>query len=250
VSERPRISAIIPVRNRSGIRFENCLGSLRWQDVGAKAIEIIVSDFGSDPEQARSIAELAEAHGARVVRTETAAYWNRSRALNIGIRASSADVLFCTDADMIFFPNFVSSILQEHTERPGKAMVVCKCSDLPESVGERRWRPDDLDELRRATRVRRSPGTGACQAAPRDFFFHARGYDEKYWYWGKEDLDMFSRAERYGLEPRWIHEKTTMMHQWHPESPAKKKGLSWRWNDMRWRFTRHRVVKNRRGWGE
>jgi hypothetical protein len=69
-AQAPQISAIIPVRNRSGVGLTNCLRSLRWQELDEVALEIVVSDFGSDPEHAKSIEQAAAEHRARVVRTD------------------------------------------------------------------------------------------------------------------------------------------------------------------------------------
>ena len=50
------LSVIIPVRNRSGDRLENCLRSLRWQeDIDHTQVEILIVDFGSDAEHKDAI---------------------------------------------------------------------------------------------------------------------------------------------------------------------------------------------------
>ncbi|MCC6217394.1 MAG: glycosyltransferase [Polyangiaceae bacterium] len=244
----PAISVVIPVRNRSGTRLENCLASLRWQSVPADQVEIVLSDFGSDEASRADIAAIAGGVGARVAYTETAEIWNRSRALNLGIQAATGAVVLCTDADMIFAPNFLQTILdvQRSSDRP--RMVHCACHDLPEAVPERRWSPDDFESLRAQAEFRDLGGTGACQAAAREFFFRVRGYDEKYLHWGAEDIDMTRRAERAGLEIEWISDRTAMLHQWHRKVHLDKK-LQWKLNRWRFRLTGWIVVKNRRGWG-
>jgi hypothetical protein len=127
-------------------------------------------------------------------------------------------------------------------------MVLSRCTDLPESA-ERPIDAAEFEVLRASGVLRDTPGTGACQAASRDFFLHARGYDEKYVFWGKEDLDMVERAVRYGLEPVWIHEHTAMCHQWHPTTKHDRK-LLWNYNKLRFFLTKRIIVKNRAGWGE
>jgi glycosyltransferase involved in cell wall biosynthesis len=247
----PRLSAIIPVRNRAGTRLRNCLASLRWQQLPAEQLEIVLSDFGSDDAHAASIRELAEQFDARVTRVEEFGDWNRSRALNLGIQASTGDYVFCTDADMIFAPNFVPEILAVHDRKQassGKALVVCHCTDLPESVPEREYQLEDFERLRAAGNCRRSPGTGACQSAEREFFFTARGYDEKFIHWGSEDTDMRDRAIASGLEMVYISDHTAMLHQWHPTSRFSRL-IQNRKNAIRWYFTRKQVVKNLDGWG-
>jgi len=243
----PTISTIIPVRNRSGVRLLNCLGSLRWQDVDTDH-EIIISDFGSDLPHSQSIDQVAEELDVRIVRTATDETWNRSRALNIGIQAAAGDYVFCTDADMIFQPNFVSTLLATHREASKDVMIHCRCHDLPEDVPEKEWAARDFEELRSQATVRAVRGTGACQSATREFFERVRGYDEKFKYWGAEDVDMTARAERFGLDIHWVSNATSMLHQWHPTMKHDRR-LLWRVNRWRYRLTKHIIVKNRSGWG-
>ena len=57
-----------------------------------------------------------------------------------------------------------------------------------------------------------------------------------------------SAAERYGLTLSWL-EGTTMLHQWHP-TMKRDKPLRFHINRIRYKLTRHQVVKNRGGWGQ
>jgi glycosyltransferase involved in cell wall biosynthesis len=243
----PKLSVVIPVRNRAGQRADNCLRSLRWQDLSASDFEIVLSDFGSDPEQARALAEIAERYDARVVATRTGELWNRSRALNIGIQAARGRYVMCTDIDMMFRPNFLSTVVGR-LDANDKRLVVSRCHDLPPSVPEQPWTVDDYDALEAKASYRPSHGTGACQATKRSFFFDVRGYDEKYVFWGFEDGDMLFRAQLVGLTPCWIHEQTSMLHQWHRNVARDK--LHYKYiNKLRFWITRFRIEKNPSGWG-
>jgi glycosyltransferase involved in cell wall biosynthesis len=251
-SEAPEISVIVPVRDRSGARLDNCLGSLRWQRHDGvllnDRVEIIVSDFGSESPHREAIRELAAKHGARVVRTETREVWNRSLVLNIGIRASTGRHVLATDADMVFEENFLGAAL-DALERNPDAFVCCQCHDLPERLADQPWDAERASRIPELGTVRNFNGTGACQAARREFFEAVRGYDQGYVYWGSEDRDMFHRAERYGLQVEWLNERTCMGHQWHPTlRDARKFRASL--NNWRYKLTRWRVVKNNRAWGQ
>ena len=241
------ISVVIPIRNRAGARLDNCLRSLRWQDVSFD-VELVIADFGSDDAQAAALQSLAASHGAVVVREATDALWNRSRALNLGIQASTGRYVLCTDADMIFTPDFLQAAVEALQQSDDRALVLCRCHDLPESVAEMPRSRDELPFLRSAASVRQTSGTGACQAATRAFFFAVRGYDEAFEYWGAEDNDMVDRATRYGLQPTWLGEQPAMFHQWHAtmknDRPFKRKLNHWRYKLTRWQ-----VVKNRKRWG-
>lgn len=246
-SDAPKLSVIVPVRDRAGTRLDNCLRSLVWQDVDAP-VELLLSDFGSSPSFAAELQELAETHGARVIRTDTEEIWNRSRALNIGIRAAKGVFVLCTDADMIFAPNFLATLLEAQEQQADRAMVVCRCRDLPESVPEQPWERSSYPALVAQAPFREKLGTGACQMAPRAFFEEARGYDEAFKFWGMEDNDMRHRSGLWGLQLTWVHERTSMLHQWHP-SDRGKKPVRKMLNDIRFHLTKWRVRKNPNGWG-
>ncbi len=237
------ISVVIPLRNRAGIRLQNCLASLRRQtDIDTSAVELVLSDFGSNPEHAADIKRVAEEFGAVTVRTEDQQIWNRSRALNRGIAATNAPITLCTDADMIFESNFLSVILSSIKAVGGLGMAVCRCRDLPDLGPERRYDETDFSILKSKATIRPTGGTGACQAAATAWFKKVGGYDEKYVHWGFEDTDMFYRAKKDGLVPCWIHDRTSMLHQYHPTMRHDRLVLKWK-NKLRYYLTRGQIVK-------
>ena len=249
MTKSPLVSAIIPVRNRSNARLENCLRSLRWQDIPSEKYEILISDFGSEPCEAQKLKDLADRYEGRIVRFDTDEIWNRSRALNHGIREALGRYVFCTDADMIFEPTFLATLLAAQQENRENALVVCRCRDLPESVPERIRSKEEYPALLGEAAFRKNfGGTGACQMALRSYFEEVRGYDEGFKFWGMEDNDMKFRATRHGLRLAWVHEDTSMLHQWHP-SDRGKKPVSKLLNDLRFYVSRYRVKKNPKGWG-
>jgi len=222
--------------------------------VAPEALEVVLVDYGSGPVHREDIARAAAAHGARVTRVEAGGLWNRSRALNCGLRVARGRYLLCTDVDMIFSPNFVAELLRHHGAweargAQGRGLILfSRCLDLPEAAGLARWERGDYERLRALCAERPTQGTGACQCAPREFFFHARGYDEGFEHWGAEDDDMRARALRHGLTAAWVSPSATMLHQWHPTT---KDAHPWRRRLNKWRLylTRWRVRKNARGWG-
>ncbi len=244
----PKLSVIIPIRNRGGDRVGNCLRSLRWQDAPAESFEVVLSDYGSDALHLDALRALADEYGARVVHTPTRSIWNRARALNLGIRAARGEYVFCTDADMIFASNFISTLLAAQERAAGHAMVLCKCRDLPEEVTEQRWDAREFPQLLQRASFRPRLGTGACQMAKRTFFFDIRGYDEKFIFWGAEDGDMTRRAIRFGLAPVWVEEQTSMLHQWHPTMRTQRPFLKFL-NDARFHLTKYQLRKNGARWG-
>lgn len=248
MTAEPLISVIIPLRNRGGHRLDNCLRSLRWQELPAERVELLISDFGSDDAHREALAPMAEAHGVRVVFHDTREIWNRARALNIGIRAARGRYVLCTDADMIFAPTFLPTVVQAQQEADDAALVVCQCRDLPSTVEERAYALEDFPALLQASYYRKRLGTGACQMALRGMFHTLRGFDEGYKFWGLEDTDMTFRAQRHGLRLAWVHPRTAMLHQWHP-TDRNKRPLRKLVNDARFHLTKYVRRKNPGGWG-
>ena len=208
----------------------------------------MIVDFGSDAEHKDAIQKASETLQARVVRVDIEGLWNRSRALNYGLRAAQGQYLFCTDVDMIFAPNFLSCMMSQHHQKEQAYIVFSRCQDLPESVPLQAYEKENYTHLFEQSTQRATQGTGACQSAHRQFFFDARGYDEAFQHWGAEDDDMRSRAIRYGLTPHWISPQTSMLHQWHPTTKHQRPWRK-RWNQARLYLTRWKIKKNPKQWG-
>lgn len=240
------ISVIIPCRDRSGLRLSACLNSLRWQDAPSASVDIILSDFGSSPSHQSSLRDLSDQYDCRLVRTDTDELWNRSKALNIGIQNAQTDYVLCTDVDILFAPDFLSTVIAELSN--GKKLVVCRCRDLPQNVSVQNWEKTDFPGLVLQSTFRKFPGTGACQATRRDWLIGVRGYDEGYVFWGYEDRDMVWRARRAGLDVTWIHDSTSMLHQWHRKMDNDHRLLLYK-NKLRYFTTGFVLRKNRDGWG-
>jgi len=245
---QPELSVVIPIRNRAGVRLDNCLRSLRWQRWEGEEPEILLSDYGSDPEQLADIREIAARHRTRVAHTAAPGLWNRSHALNLGIQAAAGRVVLCTDCDMIFAPTFLRAVRQALEDAQHQTLVLCKCRDLPNEVPEQPWKLEDFETLLEKSTFRVAQGTGACQATLRQWFYDVRGYDEKYVFWGFEDKDMVRRARRSGLSLSWVHEQTQMLHQWHPTT-KNQRYVRKQWNKLRYKLTGWIIRKNPGGWG-
>lgn len=246
----PLLTVVVPIRNRSGVRLENCLRSLRWQEgVSRDDVEILISDFGSEPKHREAVEQSASTYGARVHHTTHDGLWNRSRALNIGVKRANGKYTVCTDVDMVFAPSFLAVLMQEQKRLDGRGMLLCQSRDLPQETEGKAVSLEEYDAYVNMTTMRPTHGMGGCQCAQTQWFHSVRGYDEGYTYWGAEDTDMVRRAERDGRIVEWVTEKTAMVHQWHPTTKYDKPWLV-RKNKWRLTLTGWIVRKNRGGWGE
>lgn len=126
--------------------------------------------------------------------------FRRAQGLNFGAsmaRQHPGQVLFFTDADMLYPKNF-RDLLEEHVVS-GKAFFPI-CEDLDEEgepVGEYGMR---------------TGGFGICAFTATDFH-RLTGWDETFTAWGREDNDLYKRAKDM-VRARMVI--PGLYHQWHP----------------------------------
>jgi len=100
----PFVSIVIPAKNEER-DFGKCLTSLKALDYPPERLEIILVDNGST-DQTR---EIAQSHGVRVLREDSGTI---ARLRNIGVEASSGEILGFLDADMEVRPNWLKAALE------------------------------------------------------------------------------------------------------------------------------------------
>lgn len=261
LSDVAPLTVVIPVRNRAGQRLRNSLRSLYWQ-TGGRPAQVIVVSFGSTLHINKELSSLCAEEAAKlIIIGDPCRPWNKSLALNVGIRATLPEVplLATMDADMILAPSFLEVVL-ERLQRDPPALVLCRISDLPARIPmppEKTQLLAAFAGLQSLTRLRPRFGSGGFQAARRAFFFDIRGYDEDLHWWGAMDKDLVNRARLAGLDIEWIEERTAMLHQWHPRKhkiltcgrEIDKAKLAWRRNHEMVRVRSAILKRNSRGWG-
>jgi len=230
------ISLIAMTHNRHGSRMYNFVTSLLEQSHPPDEIIIVDTSHG-DYLPARQSAMVDDSINYILRPSFT---FNKSRALNIGIRASKSDYIMTTDIDFIFSPNVIQTVANRLND---KTFVLSEAGYLPDVPVAPPFDWEKLTSLVDSPEHRMSPGT--LQAAHRQFWFDVHGYDERYdGGLGGMDDDMWIRARKHGLELDWIpFGEVTCLHQWHPVSDLKGKCSHL--------FTANpEIVKNSNGWGE
>jgi cellulose synthase/poly-beta-1,6-N-acetylglucosamine synthase-like glycosyltransferase len=174
--------------------------------------------------------------------------WNRSHALNTGIRIADTDFVITSDVDLIFPDNFINKML-EHLENGTE--LHCNAYALPKNFRQYellfkkqfRFKERDLTAL------------GLVQGVKRDVLEELHGFDEFYQIYGAEDTDLNLRLALTGLQTKWLPLKEVpIYHQWHPSSVKRTRSripLGWG------KFIRHYMetnsqvlVRNKEGWGK
>lgn len=259
------ISVVVAVRNRSGYRVENFLKTLRRQAHLSGEVEIVLVDSASSPDHFESLWHLAKAHRATLIRLAAEHPWNKSLALNVGIRAATRRYVFLTDIDMIFQANFIAAALHALEQHHGKVVLHCQSRDLPpHAVKDATDVIAGFDALLAQSRWHTRLGNGACFITTREWLHKVRGMDEAYGQWGAMDRDISMRAQWDGLPVVWL-ENTSFLHQWHVGKQA-----LWRhdpairsaWDTNHRRYSNYlkaaerrqpladQIVRNPESWGE
>lgn len=241
------LHVVLAFRDRDLERVERCLGSLARQTF--RDFKLTFVDYGSRLKLAEHVGELVRRFDfCEHVYCDSRGWpWNRSHALNVGIRRSSARYVLTTDVDVVFPEDFLAILAEE--ARPDRVLH-CFPHYLPE--GFDRWSELSswLGRLRPGDRQIR----GVCQCATTEVLERIRGFDERFYHWGGEDFDLADRLRACGVEEHWLDERTYLFHQWHPTVDWHTPGLMppGLWGRLEaYRLSRQgEVVRNAEGWGE
>lgn len=206
------ISVIIPVRNKSLSRLRRTIDSIKDSEIIG---EIIIVDYGSDTPI------KFPGKKVKVIRYNKNLFFNKSHAINLGIKESKQDYIATLDADIIPSPEFIKAVglylnPKSFIYTRKVRRIQCKWfkSKLPwkelikHSEHWKQWRGVRwTDELSHR-------GTGGIQIYPKKWIIKVRGADEALVGMGGMDGEMLYRAYNTGLHIIQINELT--LHQEHP----------------------------------
>jgi cellulose synthase/poly-beta-1,6-N-acetylglucosamine synthase-like glycosyltransferase len=108
-----RLSVIVAVRNEEK-NIRECLHSLLVQDYPISHTEIMIVDDHSTDQTVRIIQECGQ---GRVQVRRMNEGMGKKAAITEGVRAASGELVVCTDADCLFPPNWLSTIVAFREER-------------------------------------------------------------------------------------------------------------------------------------
>lgn len=103
-----KVSVIIPARNEEN-NIARCLDALLQQNLPADQMEIIVVDDGSSDRTAEVVVGYSN-RGVRIVRLENKAQGKKA-ALTKGIALATHPIIVTTDADCVYLPNWLNTLL-------------------------------------------------------------------------------------------------------------------------------------------
>jgi len=145
-------------------------------------------------------------------------FFNKSNALNIGIKSAVGEFIVIVDIDIVFPVTYLENL--RHKMAPG-IFLTHSAYYLPESFCP--GAVADVFKLDQSIQVYER-FIGLCVAS-RKAFQDIDGYDEHYLFWGGEDDDIIFRLEKSGNKRQHIAAKeANVYHQWHashaPDHPT------------------------------
>ncbi|MGY5850400.1 glycosyltransferase family 2 protein [Salegentibacter sp. F14] len=210
------LSIIYAFRDRDVERVKLSMESLRNQK--SQNFEVIFVDYGSDSETSNKVQKALESFefcNYSYLHTSQR-LWNKSRALNYGIKRAKNPYIFIADVDLIFSP-VATKFLENNISKD--SFKIFKLAYLDEQASVDIDRNKNFKDLK-ATRTGEING---MILARKEAFYEISGYDEFYHFYGSEDVDLYARLKNAGfIEKRT--EQIHFYHNWHPSYQNSEQG--------------------------
>lgn len=201
------ITVIYAYRNRDALRVELSLQSLKSQN--NKGFEVVFVDYGSDDAYAQAVEKV-------VTLFDFANYhyighpgllWNKSKALNYGIRHANGTYIFIADVDIIFHRNTIE--LFQEIANP-KIAFLFVLSYLSKKVTQSLTIINNFFDVP----YKHNGKVNGMILSSKNNLFKINGFDEFFHFYGSEDVDLYQRLEFNGIQLIQRPEKY-FLHQWH-----------------------------------
>lgn len=214
----PKYSIIFAYRNRDSERVRMSLKSLSNQS--NQDFEVVFVDYGSNDAYADKIKSAVEEFDFAFYHyvAHTGLLWNKSKALNYGIKNANSEFVVLADVDVLFAPNFITSL---NALRDVNSFNLFKISYLDKSVELKDIDTERLNQLK-VSHVGDTFGIGLF---PKVALEKVKGLDTFFHFYGSEDEDLNSRLEAAGFSQKRYNEQL-LWHQWHPTYSSEKESLT------------------------
>ncbi|RXJ45450.1 glycosyltransferase [Gelidibacter gilvus] len=205
---------IFAFRDRDVDRVKLSLTSLKSQT--QNSFNVIFIDYGSQDSYAQKVKEI-------VSRFTFVTYyyvghpgllWNKSKAINYGLRKAHSDFIITADVDVLFTENFVEIALK--LSNPN-SFSLFKIGYLSQQVTEEQQKHLNLKAIK-TTHIGDTFGIGLF---PKSTLEAVGGLDEFYHFYGSEDEDLNYRVLLFGATLNNCNE-LLLYHQWHERYPQEK----------------------------
>ncbi|HKR05406.1 MAG TPA: glycosyltransferase [Bacteroidia bacterium] len=216
------VTIVYCYRNRDLARVKRSLDSLSGQT--NKNFTVIFIDYGSENAFKEEVQKMTSRYSfCKYIYNDTRGMlWNRSHALNSGIRLAETEFVFTADIDMIFKNNFVEKLNQQAKD---DCVTFFQVYYLPEKFSN--W-----ENISSATYETSKKFALGLALLPVKIIKEIGGYDEFYCFWGLEDNDLEHRLNDSGIKTKFYDQEVLMYHQWHEPSTGSQKDFPTGWGNF------------------
>jgi len=206
-------SLIVPIQITSK-EFEIYLINLKYALEGAFkqniACEKILVDYMSGPSYIQKLEKFAGQFNFKYIREDREdTLWSRGRALNIGIKHSTGDLILFFDADCVLPENYV----REHVTN-AEENIFTYSQFLP-AKKELKKSGNYKEVIKQKELIKPTFPTCYSHKGLRRTWVDAHGaFDELYRGWGAEDDALWSKLTKAAQTPRKVD--VHPIHLWHP----------------------------------
>lgn len=224
------LTVVIPNRDRLDFNkpaSQWWMRSLQWQDY--VDFKILIVDGGSQnyEEYKKHIDQYDKKVPVEVIQhVVKGEVFHKTLLNNIGIKNANTEYVMCTDADMLYAKEFIRTVVENSNKN---CMVESRTLYLKQFVVDKIYAGEldpyvNIDGCK-IGRIKYRTSPGGCQSMDIDSWNKLGLYDLRYCGWGSEDTDLVIRAEKAGIEIKWLGElRETIMifHQPHAKKDLKK----------------------------
>ncbi len=213
--DKPVFSLVVVYRDREIPRVKFFLDSLQNQT--EQCFELVFVDYGSQPKYQKEVEDLVNQYAfARYIYTDTRGwFWNRSRALNLGVDQTNTDHIITLDIDLIFEPGFIKKAARAFSSGYYTRFYYYY---LPKGFHQySKLFSNNYQPQQKLEKTSDTTNFGVLGFTKSDFL-KAGGYNDYYQIWGLEDIDFVKRLEASGTLSQGFIDEVMIYHQWHPKS--------------------------------
>ncbi|NRD22828.1 glycosyltransferase [Winogradskyella litoriviva] len=208
-----QITIIFPFRDRDATRVRLSLQSLELQS--SKDFEVIFVDYGSQDSYANSVKNTVNNFDfvSYMYVGHPGLLWNKSKALNYGIKTAKSQYIVTADVDVLFGETFIEKALDL---AKSNTFSLFKIGYLSQKITEQQQSELNL----KAIETKFIGDTFGIGLYPKLALEKVGGVDEFFHFYGSEDQDL---NYRISLTETSLSncDDVLLYHQWHPRYPQK-----------------------------
>lgn len=209
-----KLTIIFAYRDREVERVRLALTTLEEQT--DQGFEVLFIDYGSHPEKAEQVKSMVREFNFVSYHYigHPGLIWNKSKALNYGIKMTNTAYVVTADVDILFHKEFIKSC---HSYKNLKKYTLFRIGYLSEESSKIQKQSLQLEGIKPMF----EGDTFGIGLYPTATLMKIRGLDEFFHFYGSEDEDLNHRVQLAGISLVRCDD-ILMYHLWHPRYPKER----------------------------